>query len=91
MEKIDDGDAVASGRVRPRRGTEICNLGAPSPLDFCEFSPVDCFAFSPGSLCNLVRKLSQKVEKIARTPGGEKAWNPVTSLAVMFFFGPDCR
>ena len=23
-----------SGRVRPREGTEICNFGAPSPLDF---------------------------------------------------------
>ena len=38
-----------SGRVRPRQGTEICNFGAPSPLDFF------CF-FSSIFLCNLVRR-----------------------------------
>ena len=34
-----------SGQVRPRQGTEICNFGAPSPLEalhwiFCAFSPL---------------------------------------------------
>ena len=34
-----------SGQVRPRQGTEICNPGAPSPLEalhwiYCAFSPV---------------------------------------------------
>ena len=34
-----------SGRVRPRQGTEICNFGAPSPLEalhwiFCFFSSI---------------------------------------------------
>ena len=29
----------SSGRVRPRQGTEICNFGAPSPLDFLNFLP----------------------------------------------------
>ena len=53
------------GRVRLRQGTEICNFRAPSPLDSSEFSPV----VSPGFLCNLVRKSSQNVEKIARSPG----------------------
>ena len=37
-----------SGRVPPRQGTEICNFGAPSPVDFFEISPVDFFPFSPG-------------------------------------------
>ena len=65
---------VASGRVRPRQRTEICNFGAPSPLDFYEFSPVDSFSFfSPGFLCNLVRQSPQNLEKIARFPGGEKS------------------
>ena len=31
---------------------------------FFEFSPVDFFRFSPGSLCNLVRKWPLNVEKI---------------------------
>ena len=35
-----------SGQVRPRQGTEICNFGAPSPLEalhwiFCFFSSID--------------------------------------------------
>ena len=30
-----------SGCVRQQQGTEICNFGVPSPLDFFEFSPVD--------------------------------------------------
>ena len=38
------------------------------------FSPVDLFfPFSPGSLCNLVRKWPQNVEKVAGFPGGEKS------------------
>ena len=27
----------SSGRVRPQQGTEICNFGAPSPLDSFNF------------------------------------------------------
>ena len=42
------GDKVSkqlSGHVRPRQGTEICNFGAPSPLEalhwiFCFFSSI---------------------------------------------------
>ena len=41
-------------------------------------------------MCSLVRKSPPNVEKIARFPGGEKAQNPVTSLAVMVFLGPEC-
>ena len=34
--------AVFSGHVRPRQGTEICNFGAPSPLEalYCFFSSI---------------------------------------------------
>ena len=38
-----------SGRVRPRQGTEICNFGAPSPLEFFAFSPVFYVQFSKTS------------------------------------------
>ena len=36
---------IMSGQVRPRQGTEICNFGAPSPLEalhwiFCFFSSI---------------------------------------------------
>ena len=63
----------SSGRVRPRQRTEICNFGAPSPLNFLDFAPVASLPFSPGSLCNSVRKSPQKLEKIARFPGSEKS------------------
>ena len=45
------------------------------------------FPFSPGSICNLVSKSPQNMEKTARFLGVENLQNPVTSLAVMFFFG----
>ena len=43
---------IKSGQVRPRQGTEICNFGAPSPLEALH----NIFCVSPGSLCNLVRQ-----------------------------------
>ena len=39
---------IKSGHVRPRQGTEICNFGAPSPLDFLNFPQWMFFPFSPG-------------------------------------------
>ena len=73
-----------SRSVRPWQGTEICNFGAPSPLDFFEISPVDFFPFSPGLLCNQVRKSPQKVEKIARFLGGEKSLESCHVSALSF-------
>ena len=35
-----------SGHIQPRQGTEICNIGAPSPLDFFSLSPVEFSLFS---------------------------------------------
>ena len=59
-----------------KQGTEMCNFGAPSPLDFFfgVFPSGFFFCFSPSLLCNLNlgRKWAQNVEKIARSPGGEK-------------------
>ena len=54
---------------------------------FCIFSS-GIFLFSPGFLCNLVKKSPQNVEKIARFFWAEKkAHKLVTSVAVMVFFG----
>ena len=47
------------------------------------------FAFSPGSLCNLVRRAPQNLEKVAKNPVEKIASNPVTSVAVMVFLGPE--
>ena len=46
------------------------------------------FAFSPGSLCNLVRRAPQNLEKVAKNPVEKIASNPVTSVAVMVFSAP---
>ena len=58
-------------------GTDVCNFADP----FSNFLQGSSFPFSPGFLCNLVRKSPQNVEKICRFPG-------VTSLAVMAFSIP---
>ena len=46
------------------------------------------FAFSPGSLCNLVRRAPQNLEKVAKNPVEKIASNPVTSVAVVVFSAP---
>ena len=74
-----------SGQVRPRQGTEICNFGAPSPLEalhwiFCFFSSI-YVQFRKTSPLKSGESSENPVEKIAS--------NPVTSVAVMVFFGPE--
>ena len=71
-----------SGQVRPRQGTEICNFGAPSPLEalhwiFCFFSSI-YVQFSKTSPL-------KSGEKVAKNPAEKIASNPVTSVAVMVF------
>ena len=73
--------ALFSGHVRPRQGTEICNFGAPSPLEalhwiFCFFSNF-YVQFSKTSPLKSGESSEKSVEKIAS--------NPVTSVAVMVF------
>ena len=71
---------------------QICNFGAPSPLDSFEFSQVDSCLFSPGFMCNLVRKSPQNVEKMVRFPGGERCVKSchVSGCHGSFFFsGPN--
>ena len=46
--------------VRPRQGTEICNFGAPSPLDYFELSSVDFSTLSPDFLCTIAAKIITK-------------------------------
>ena len=67
-----------------RQGTEICNFGAPSPLEalhwiFCFFSRFSV-SFSETSPLNL--------EKVAKNPVEKIASNPVTSVVVMVFSAP---
>ena len=69
------------GQVRPRQGTEICNFGAPSPLEalhwiFCFFSSI-YVQFSKTS--------PLKSGETSEKSSGEFASNPVTSVAVMVF------
>ena len=67
-----------SGQVWPRQGTEICNFGAPSPLEalhwiFCFFSSI-YVQFSKTSPLKSGESSEYKI-----------ASNPVTSVAVMVF------
>ena len=53
-----------SGHVRSRQRTEICNFGAPSPVDFFEFSTVDLFLF-------LGEEKSERAKGAAKASCGE--------------------
>ena len=48
--------ALLSGQVRPQQGTEICNFGEASPLDFFNFLQW-IFPFSSDYMCKMWRKL----------------------------------
>ena len=54
--------------------------------DFRIFS-IGFFPFSPGLLCNIIRKRPQNVEKIARFPGGEKSLESCHVCGCHGFFG----
>ena len=71
-------------RVRPRQGTEICNMRKVSALDFLN-SLQWIFPFSPDFLCNLVRKSAKTWRKLRDFRAEKQAQNPVKSLAVNFF------
>ena len=76
--------AILSGHVRPRQGAEICNFGAPSPLEalhwiFCFFSSV-YVQFSKTSPLKSGESSENPVEKIAS--------KTVTPVAVMVFSAP---
>ena len=76
-----------SGHVRPRQGTEICNFGAPSPLEalhwiFCFFSSI-YVQFSKTSPL----KSGERSEK----SGGENRVKSCHVCGCHGFFGPDYR
>ena len=74
-----------SGQVRPRQGTEICNFGAPSPLEALHW----IFAFFSSIYVQFSKTSPLKSGESSEKSSGEIASNPVTSVAVMVFFGPD--
>ena len=79
-----------SGHVRPRQGTEICNFGAPSPLDFFGiFSHGYVSHFSMFSV-QFSKDIAQKVENIARFPGEEKNAESCHGPEIPHFVRTEC-
>ena len=76
-------------RLTTTRDRNLQFWGAVS-TGFFEFSPVDFCHFSPGLLCNLVRKAPQNMENFARFPGGEKRVESCHVSGCQGFFGPEC-
>ena len=74
-----------SGQVRPRQGTEICNLGAPSPLEALHW--LSCF-FS--SIYVQFSKTSPlKSGESSEKSGGENRVKSCHVCGCHGFFGPD--
>ena len=78
-------DCKDSGHVRPRQGTDSSAI---SGRRLHWRLSTGFFAFSPGSLCILVRRAPKNLEKVAKNPVEKIASNPVTSVAVMVFLAP---
>ena len=81
--------SLVSGHVRPRQGPEICNFGAPSPLEALHW----IFLLFFSSIYVQFSKMSplESGEKVAKNPVEKIASNPVTSVAVMVFSAPMVR
>ena len=75
-------------RSTTTRDRKLQFRGAVSTGFFSIFSS-GFFPFSPGSLCSLVRKWPQNVEKIARLPGGEKSVESCHVCGCCGYFGHD--
>ena len=86
------GEGVA-GRVRTRstttRGQKSAISGRCLHRISRILSSVDFLPFSPGLLCNLVRKWPQNVDKIARFPGGETSVESCHVCGCHGVFGPE--
>ena len=67
------------------RTRECCTY----PLATYPLKSARIFLFSPGLLCNSVRKWPQNVEKIARFPGGEKNVESCHVCGCHGFFAPE--
>ena len=76
-----------SGRVWPRQGTEICNFGAPSPLDFWNFSS-GFFPFS-GFTEKFSKEIAPKCgEENCPIPGRRKKRRILSRLWPSWVFRP---
>ena len=80
-------NCMESGQVRPRQGTEICNFGAPSPLEavhwiFCFFSSI-YVQFSKTS--------PLKSGESSENSSGENRVKSCHVCGCRGFFGPDRR
>ena len=65
---------LVSGNRRPRQGAEICNFGAPSPLDFLFFSSVFFCPFSMFSVQFRKWTLRCAVERRKRRRISSRLW-----------------
>ena len=80
-------DFVFQSRQEPGQGTDIWNFGAPSPLVFLNFLQWIFSGFSRFSV-QFSKDIAPKCGENCPIHSGaeKKAQNPVTSLAVLFFF-----
>ena len=92
---FEDRRVSANQRFLEDQGTFDHDKGQKSAISgavstgLFEVSPVDCFPFSPGLLCNLVRKWPQNVEKIA--PGRRTKRRILSRLWLSWFFRSSWR
>ena len=71
-----------SGQVRPRQGTEICNFGAPSPLEALHW----IFCFFSSIYVQISKTSPLKSRESSEKSSGENRVKFVTSVAVMVFW-----
>ena len=81
---------ISSGHLRPRQGTEICNFGAPAPLDFFLniFLQWIFFLFLQVFYVVWQGDRPKTWRKLPDSRAETKVQNPDTSLAVMVFSVP---
>ena len=77
---------IVSGHVRPRQGTEICNFGAPSPLEALHW--IFCF-FSRFSV-QFSKTSPPKSGESSEKSSGENRVKSCHVCGCHGFFGPDC-
>ena len=83
--QVGDAKGKQSGRVRPRQGTEICNFGAPSPLEALHW--IFCFL---SSFYVQFRKTSPlKSGESSEKSSGENRVKSYHVCGCHGFFGPE--
>ena len=84
---LDDLGGRFSGHVRPRQGTEICNFGAPSPLEALDW--IFCF-FSRFSV-QFSKTSPPKSGESSEKSSGENRVKSCHVCGCHGFFGPEFR